>query len=149
MVPLEDMSARCTMRTSKIAAALVTILACVAVYDFGADFLHRTELSNSVDQINKDLPRLIGPGVRFDKASWSSPRYIRFDYTLLGVESKSVRSPLIDSVVEQTGRDIACHSSDASRFVRQGLTFVITFYGEDGGEISHSEYDAEKCHNGK
>lgn len=137
------------MRTSNFVIALVAIFACIGAYDIGSEFLYRSELSNDIDEINRGLPQLIGPGIRFDRTSWSSPRYIRFDYTLLGVESKSARSALIDSAVEQSGWDIACHSNDASRFVRQGLTFVITFYGEDGGEISHSEYDAGKCHSGK
>lgn len=149
MVPPEGMSARCTMRASKFVMAVVAILVCIGVYDVGSDLFYRSELSNSIDEINKGLPQLIGPGVRFDRASWSPPRYIRFDYTLLGVESRNARSALADSMVEQSGRDIACHSNDASRLVRQGLTFVITFYGEDGGEISHSEYDAEKCRGGK
>jgi len=137
------------MRTSRFVIVLVAILVCIGAYDIRSEFFYRSELSDSIDEINNGLPHLIAPGVRFDKASWSSPRHIRFDYTLLGVESKNARSALVDSVVERSGRDVACHSNDASRFVRHGLTFGITFYGEDGEEISHSEYDAEKCRNDK
>lgn len=137
------------MRTSKFVILLAAVLVCIGAYGIGSDFFYRSELSDSIDEINKGLPQLIAPGIRFDRASWSWPSHIRFDYTLLGVESKNARSALIDSVVEQSGRDIACHSDDASRFVRQGLTFVITFYGEDGEEISHAEYDAVKCGNGQ
>ncbi|WP_013321122.1 hypothetical protein [Gloeothece verrucosa] len=104
-----------------------------------------TQLINSANQLNQQLPKMIDPDTRLDSTQGGPGRQLSYNLTLVNYSSNQINNQKFYQNVSPLVRKEACTHQGTQVLFNNKILIRFNYYGNDGRLISTIEVNSSDC----
>lgn len=99
----------------------------------------------AAEQINRNLPKMIEPNIRMDRAEAGPGYSMSMYYTITNKHSLAVNSSMLREAAYPPLRDALCNDPLQKMALAEGAIYSYVYTGNDGGVILRLSVDRSAC----
>ena len=102
-------------------------------------------LKQTADELNKSLPKIADPGIRWDSVTPGPGIKLNYSYTLMNQPAGQVDIEQFNAKTQSRLRTAVCTRPGMLELVKNGVTLAYIYRGSDGRFVSQIEVVRQQC----
>jgi hypothetical protein len=97
------------------------------------------------EQQNKNLPKMVGEDIRFDKVAVSSGKHLSRHYTMLNNQSPEENKKEFNKNISPALKNQICEDKNLQVFFKHGVSVSYKYRDKEGADVGNVEVTPSDC----